>query len=134
MDKKKKSTSNNIFIKLDEKDFNDLNLFNLEKYKWMLKEGETNPIFPYLYELNQYQPFGENRWYEIKILNKEQENEFISLFNGVKSNGKILDGTLSPTGEVNGNGSYVQELNSDNMVITKFVKSEDIKSNQKILI
>ena len=125
MSRKKVKFTSNSYLKLSSDEFNELNRLNIKE--------DINNSFLYEYELIQYQPFGENTWYEIKLKNIDQKTEILSLIGGEQSTGRIINGTISPAGEVNG-GSYIQEKNSDGMILTKFVKLEDIKSNQEVLI
>lgn len=125
MTKKKVKSTSTSYLKLSSDEFNELNRLNTKQ--------NLNDSFLYDYDLIQYQPFGENTWYEIKLKDINQKEEVLSLIGGEESTGRIINGTISPMGEVNG-GSYVQEKNSDGMILTKFVKLENIKSNQEVLI
>ena len=135
---KKKEKLFSIFIKFNKDEFNKLNIINKEHHENdfsnVFNEEKVIPSFLYPYELIQYQPFGENIWYEVKLLDPSQKEVLLSLVGGKQSTGKMIEGAISANGEINGNGSYVQEVNSEDMIITKFIKSEDIKSNHKVLI
>lgn len=112
-----------VYIKLNPEGFASLNQENKESF----------PEVKYTYSLNQYQPFGEDIWYEVKLPNETQKEEIISNFKGVETTGSLLNGAVSPDGKIKG-GAYVQETDSKGVVSTKFLETNKIKAKHKVLV